>query len=283
MSEQAGSVRTSWRRWSLIFLLAFGFRLLYLYIVQANPFFDSPVVDAQTYHEQALALVKSWTEAPSPTVASPGEVFWQPPLYPYFLAGLYWLLGVSFWKVRLVQAGLGSLTCVLASELASRRISARAGWLTGLLLAGYGPLLFYDGELLVPVLSLLLDTAALLVWLGARDGTPGKRRIGLTGLLLGLSVVARPTVLLFAGGLGLVLLLERGRSLSQRLARILVLSLSLLLPILPVTLHNWRAAEAEGVPVSERLILVSSNGGINFYLGNQADYASTVGIRPGIG
>lgn len=274
-------MRTSWRRWGLIFLLAFAFRLLYLYTIQANPFFDSPVVDAQTYHEQALALVKAWTAAPSPTAGPPDEVFWQPPLYPYFLAGLYWLLGISFWKVRLVQAALGTLTCVLASELASRRIGARAGWLTGLLLAVYGPLLFYDGELLVPVLSLGLDTAALGVWLGASEA-PGWRRVGLTGLLLGLSAVARPTVLLFAGGLGLVLLLERARPLTQRLARILVLGLSLLLPILPVTLHNWRAAETAGAPFSERLILISSNGGINFYLGNQADYASTVGIRPGI-
>lgn len=248
-------------------------------------------MDAQTYHEQALDLVKGWTGVASPP---PAEVFWQPPLYPYLLAGLYWLLGVSFWKVRLVQALMGSFTVVLASELASRAFNSRTAWLTGVLLAFYGPLLFYDGELLVPVLSLLLDTLALWVYAGAKKRSLG--RLALTGFLLGLSAVARPTVLLFAGVLvgwevfgkrrdfrGAQENVETSPSpFSRRLGRGLVLSLMLMLPILPVTLHNGRAAEAAGETGLDRLVLISSNGGVNFYLGNQEDYHGAVGIRPGI-
>lgn len=249
--------------------MALLLRGLHVWGSVGSPFFDSPVVDAQTYDEQAQAIVGgAWTAGTS----TDGEAFWQPPLYPYFLAFVYMLFGRDLLIVRLLQACIGALTCVMASELTARLRAGsaeaeRAAWVTGLLLAAYGPLIFFDGELLVPVLSLALDTAALLCLLARRP------RLGWAGLLLGLSAIARPTILLFAGAQGLWLLRE-SRPLSQRLKRLGLFGGLLLLPILPVTLHNvWVAHEP---------VLISSNGGINFYLGNHPDYKQMVGIRPGI-
>lgn len=280
-----------WRRRLILLALAFVLRVSYLIWVQGNPFFNSPVVDAQTYDEQAQQILKG--------IWSDGDAFWQPPLYPYFLAGLYALVGRNFLWVKLIQALLGSLTCVLASELAARHCSrqdcprqdrgARVGWLTGLLLAFYGPLWFYDGELLVPVLSLFLDTAALWLLVSAgflvpsasekgENETPGRGSSLLAGLLLGLSAIARPTVLLFVGGLvGYQLWRLRPRGPARGRSSLIPLILLLVgvsLPILPVTLHNRLIAHEP--------VLISSNGGINFYLGNHPDYDKTVGIRPGI-
>ena len=41
------------------------------------------------------------------------EVFYQAPLYPYFLGVLYSAFGHSLWVVRLVQAAVGAGSCAL--------------------------------------------------------------------------------------------------------------------------------------------------------------------------
>jgi hypothetical protein len=46
-----------------------------------------------------------------------------------------------------------------------------------------------------------------------------------------------------------------------------------LLPILPVTIGNWQRGH--------EIVLVSTNGGINFYIGNGEHYEQTLAIRPG--
>ena len=49
--------------------------------------------------------------------------------------------------------------------------------------------------------------------------------------------------------------------------------LGLLVAIAPVTLRNYA--------LGSDVVLISSNAGINFYLGNNPDYQRTVNIRPG--
>jgi tetratricopeptide (TPR) repeat protein len=46
-----------------------------------------------------------------------------------------------------------------------------------------------------------------------------------------------------------------------------------LIPIAPVTARNWNHGR--------ELVLVSTNGGLNFYLGNNPDSAATLALRPG--
>ena len=70
-----------------LFAAALLLRLLYLLEARAHsPFFDAPVVDAQTYLEQARQIAAG-------DFALDGEAFWQPPLFPYFLALWQWAVG----------------------------------------------------------------------------------------------------------------------------------------------------------------------------------------------
>lgn len=270
----------TWRRIG-IFSLALSLRLLYLFLIQHTPFFDSPIVDAQTYDEQAQAIAQGQL--------GPDGAYWQPPLYPLLLGGFYALFGRELLWVRVVQAIVGALTCTLAAELSARRAGALAGWATGIALACYGPLIFFDGELLVPVLSLFLDMLALFLLyplLGRsvpqpRSGSPDAsawQRPGLSGLVLGFSAIARPTILLFAGWAGIRLLLSTDRPPQRgalRLGWALAFGAGLLLPILPVTAWNMLKAHEP--------VLISSNGGVNFYLGNHPQMLQVLAIRPGLG
>jgi tetratricopeptide (TPR) repeat protein len=93
--------------------------------------------------------------------------FHQTPLYPYFVAAVFKLLGDDRLMLGYAQALLGALTCLLTFLLASRMISLRAGVIAGLLLAFMSNYYFYDAFILrdgpmafvVVLTTLALDVA----------------------------------------------------------------------------------------------------------------------------
>ena len=171
--------------WVLVFAVALAVRLAYL-LTARGPAFDAPLIDADYYDYLGARLARGEGFDAGP--------FWQPPLYPLVLGGLYWLGGHSLWWPRLLQVLLGALTAALACGVA-RRSSGRdtVGLGAGLLVALHGPLVFYDGELLATSLGTFLGTAAL--WLAVREAP----RLGtalLCGVCIGLGALAVVPLLL---------------------------------------------------------------------------------------
>ena len=81
----------------LLCFAALLLRLIYLYH-RTSPFFDAPIVDALTFLEQARQIAGSDWWAGS-------EPFWQPPLYPYFLALICGLVPEQYFvAIRLAQS-----------------------------------------------------------------------------------------------------------------------------------------------------------------------------------
>ena len=248
----------------LLGLAALGLRCLYIYQSDGSPFFDFPQVDAKTYTEAAtqMAVDGSWRGDPTP--------FWQPPLYPYFLGMVFTLVGPEYYIPRLVQALLGSVNCVLIYFLGRQIFSGAVGLAAAGLAAIYGPLLFFDAEFLPPVLAVLLD---LLLLLSLPWAISPVRRL-VPGLLFGLSALCVANILLFLPFALCWLLWQDGNlPWQQRLLRALPLLLGALLVIAPVSLRN--------LLVGDDWVLISSNAGINFFIGNNADYQKTVSIQPG--
>jgi 4-amino-4-deoxy-L-arabinose transferase-like glycosyltransferase len=88
---------------------------------------------------------------------------WFPPGYPLFLALLYAVFGRSWVIVRVAQAIVGAATCVLLRQLGARLFSARAGALSGLILALYPGHAYMSWRLMgETVYSALLLCAILL-------------------------------------------------------------------------------------------------------------------------
>jgi len=69
---------------------------------------------------------------------------------PVFLGLLWSLVGKSFLWPRLLQALLGALSVVLIAWIGARIFGSRVGLAAGLGAAGYGTLIYFDGELLPP-------------------------------------------------------------------------------------------------------------------------------------
>ena len=242
---------------ALVWGAAFALRLLYIFQSQRSPFYDFPLVDAKTYTQAAAAMALGHFG---------DQPFWQPPLYPHFLAALYALFEPSFTLPRLVQAALGATLCLLIFRL-GRVFSPAVGYLAAGLAACYGPFIFFEAELLPPALALVLDLLALWALLWATEGP--RRRLLLPGFLFGLAALCVANVLAFVPVAALWLLWVR----RSRLVGVAALLLGTALAVVPVTLRNYY--------VSGDWVLISYNAGLNFYIGNNAQYDETVAIQPG--
>ena len=120
--------------------------------------------------------------------------FYQPPLYPYFLGLLYALFGRDLFLVRAVQMTMGSASVWLLYLLAGRLFGRRVGFVAALAFALYGTMVFYEGELLAPVLIVFLNLLLALAVMAALD-KPSPPRALRGGLLLGLSALAMSVIL----------------------------------------------------------------------------------------
>lgn len=226
---------------AVLFAVALAVRIAYVVAIRDDPLFGFPEVDARVFWGRALALAGG---------AGWGGVHYRPPLFPWLLSLAVRLFGEDAGAARFLLAALSALAAPLTAMLA-RPIAGR-GWafVAGLFAALYAPAVFLGAELLPASTVLLLDLAVLLL-LAAAERRGKTALFGAAGVALGLSALARPTILLF-----FLFLLVRYRK-AWRFAA--AFAGGTLLALAPATLHNVRAGD---------FVLVSSNGGLNFYMGN---------------
>jgi tetratricopeptide (TPR) repeat protein len=170
---------------------------------------------------------------------------------------------------------IGSLSCVLIFLLGVKLFNRKTGVIAGFLACLYGVFIYFEGELLIPVLLVFLDLLLILalVWAAKK---PSYGRWALSGALLGLSAVARPNILLVGVGFLLWIILhfrgkEKGRTKSLIYAG--CFALGAILIISPVTLRNY-------IKGSD-FVLIASQGGVNFYIGNNPKSDGVSAILPG--
>lgn len=255
----------------ILFALALAVRAAYFWSVWDAPAVRYAMGDAEAYQERALAILAGqWFE---------DDAFYQDPLYPYFLALSYAIFGAGFGFHLCVQALLSSLTAVLIYWIGLRVFGAWSGALAGVFAALYGPLLYYDALLLKVSLSLFLVTVAFVLLLRADRVDGSQTRPSLRGLAawlaagysFGLATLTRGNYLVFVPVLLLWVGWVRGAQSRRRLS-IAVVTVGLALAIAPVTIHN--------AVVSGDFVLITSQAGQNFYIGNYRDNRVGVYIPP---
>jgi 4-amino-4-deoxy-L-arabinose transferase-like glycosyltransferase len=231
---------------ALVLTLAAGLRLAHVLALRDTPWFDHLVVDPGYYDQWAQRLAAGdWL----------GErAFYMDPLYPYALAGLYRLFGRDLLLVRLVQVVLGVGSCWLVASIGTRVGGRRIGLVAALLFALYKPDIFHAAEIEKTSLSVFLAAAGLAAFLSSH-------RL-LSGLAFGLATLTRANLLFVAPAGALVLAMERPRRI---IAPALFLA-GFALALVPVTWRNHR--------VSGDFVLTTTQGGQNFYMGNNRDNLS---------
>lgn len=234
-------------------------RIVYFIQIQGNPFFDNPIMD-EGYHDL-------WAKEVASGDFTAKLPFFRAPLYPYLLGGFYALFGPNFALIRGLQLLLGAVSPILAFFLARRLFprESKIAAFTAMAVAVDGILFYYEGDLLLE--SLLAPLSLLFAILLLRAGERGNPRDWLlTGLALGVFAVTRPNILLFAPPAFLLALGWKGESFSIRAPRFLpavLLTLGTCLVVFPVTAAN--------VIIGKDRVLIASQGGLNFFLGNNEE------------
>jgi tetratricopeptide (TPR) repeat protein len=251
-----------------IFVVAFLVRLVHLFQIRDAPFFGVLMGDSRAYDLWAQQLAGGdWRGR---------EVFYQAPLYPYFLGLVYAVAGRDLLIVRIVQAFIGSLACVLLGYAGWRFFSGTAGVIAGLALALYAPAIFFDGLIQKSVADVFF-VCLMLALLGRVSIEPSRRSLWLwLGLAVGCLSLTRENALVFVVVLVVAALVwdprevgsgrqPRDRRAGSRAshpawshAGVFLLGLSLV--VLPVAVRNYA--------VGGELVLTTTQFGPNFYIGN---------------
>ena len=250
-----------------IFMIAFAVRLLHIWHIRDAPFFTILMGDARAYDEWARQIAQGdWVGH---------DVFYQAPLYPYLLGTFYAIAGRDLLLVRVAQAVIGSLSCVLLALAGDRLFSRRVGSVAGVGMALYAPAIFFDALLQKSVLDAFF--VCLVIWLLARLITepPTQWRWFWTGAAMGGLALTRENALVFVA-VTLLWMLARRADWRPRLATAAVFMLGVAAVLLPVAVRNS--------VIGGGFYLTTAQFGPNLYIGNNAHADGTyMSLRAGRG
>jgi len=244
-----------------VLALALLIRVIYLYLYQALPDWNFLTVDNYYHHHWAQRLAAGDLLG--------GATYFRAPFYIYCLGLLYSVFGSSLWVGRIfgLIVGLGSI--FLTFRIAERVFERRAAIIAALIQSLLPIMIYFESELLLdPLFMLLLQVAIYFFVVWYDDKT--NRSLWLAGLFLGLASITRPTALAVAPIFLIALFFKRSESnFKLNLAR---LSLPIVLIVGLIFARNLIVA---GDPV-----LISSQGGINFYIGNSENADGLSAVLP---
>jgi len=236
-------------------ILAFSLILGVVCVIQhrASPFSRLPIIDEEAYVDWAKQIAAGDVLGKT--------VFYQDPLYPYFLGFLFWIAGTNYTLVRLLQVVMGTLSVAAVFWTARKLLSEKPALLAAGIMATYRGLYFFELQLLKESMVILFAALSYALGVAAADQPKSKARwLGL-GLTLGLLTLLRgnyQALLPFAVIWPFISAWHD--PWPERLLRASALALGLALVIVPVTARNHA--------VGGEWVLTTSQGGANFYIGN---------------
>jgi len=271
--SEAGSSQSNhlltWLALGVILFAGLILRVLYLREIVNEPDFCIPRVDAGFHDYWARGLATGdWTikklfyEFHDPQIRS--TPYFRPPGYPYFLAFIYYLTDGSYLAARIVQIGIGLLNCVLAYLLGRWIFNRVTGLIFAAFMSFYWVFIYFEGELLAPVLLVTLGLTIMLIMCRWYD----RLRFGYVlcaGVVFGLFALVRPNILVVGPVIACWLFWITCRRVGAKRAVLTVLAFTVAgaLTIAPAGIRNYL--------VADDLVLITSNAGLNFYIGNNEE------------
>jgi tetratricopeptide (TPR) repeat protein len=249
----------------LILVAAAAFRIALLYEHAHGPLFQFLRLDEAEYDAWARdAAAGLWFPD---TLANHGAG------YPWLLGALYYFFGPGLLLPRLLQIALGLGSIVLVHRTAARLFGRGAALAAALIFGLYWPQMLFEERILDATLFTFLNLAWLLAAVRAAESKRA-RDWAATGVLIGAAAVVRPTPVFVMAALLVWLWYGAARKQSRAEAGgallMLAFSLAIILPVM-----------AGGRLATGHWSLMQSEGGLNFYLGNNPDADGTAYARPG--
>lgn len=213
----------------------------------------------------------------NPLDADTGPTAWQPPVYPYLLAGMFRVFGIYSRTSALVAVSLNclfaALTCIPLYYFARRSFGQETAALAGSFWIIFPYSVYWSIErvwdtwlatLLLGILFLIVlhleSSDRLLSWAGF-------------GLLTGFAALTNPVVLSVMPGLGLWMIHGLRKNGRRWLLPACVGVLCASAAVAPWILRNY--------VVFHRLIPIRDSMGFEFAVGNDGDYSREFDLRDG--
>ena len=193
-----------------------------------------------------------------------GPTAWEPPLYPFLIAGVFKLFGIYTYISALVLLGLNSLfsalTCIpiflIAKKCFSQKLAIWSGWLWAVM-----PPVMYWCTRWVWETSLAALLIALIFWLCLElEDQEGWMRWLRFGLLWGIAGLTNTSLLAFLPASGLWVWYRRSKYGRRSLAGVALASLVFVACITPWIVRNSRTFG--------QLMFLRSNFGAELRIGN---------------
>jgi len=236
----------------VVFAAALAVRALYLATVVGDPFFTylEHIPDSHLFNNWAASI------AAGENIYG-NQAFFIGPLYGYFLTVIYKIFGQNLFLVRVVNILLGAATAVAIYGTARRVFNKPAAVTAGLTWALFLPALFFESLVLPAALVCFLVSVGLYAAVVGLDGNGKAWLLAVAGTALGLAVLDRGNLLLaiIAGAVLLAFVAAR-----PRWRRVVAFALPVVVLIGVTTVRN--------AVVARDFVPISSQGGVNFYIGN---------------
>ena len=254
--------------WSLTFI-AILVVLVRLAVFMVYPQ-DGPQVERGLAPDQWLSIARNVVSGQGYTSPTDPDIptARRGPTVVYFFAAVLWLGGDHFWSIVLAQWLVDVATAILLFFIALEIFQdRRVGLLAAFLFAFYGPgLVFTFSGWSEPVFTLVLAGFSLSLLRALRQ--PSLWRFAISGILLGLAVLARPILQFYPLMVLPLLWWTLGRSWRQVMPYFAVFCSVFAIVLLPWVIRNYLVFQA--------FIPGSSHSGDAFYQGNfalaQPDY-----------
>jgi len=173
------------------------------------------------------------------------------PLYPLFVAGVYYIFGHSYPAVKIVQIILGALTCVLIYFLGLEYGSRNVALYSGLFSCVYFGLFAQPAHILTETLFTFLLILSILCFM-KMDQSAAYKYMG--PVFAGLTALTRPTTLIFPAFIALWFIIKY--PFKKALKETVISALLFFLVIVPWTARNYS--------IHHKLVFISTDGGIAF-------------------
>jgi 4-amino-4-deoxy-L-arabinose transferase-like glycosyltransferase len=255
MKKPQGSFLTPGRSLAVILILAAVVRIVYLIAYQNLPIWDQLTVDNYYHHH--------WAQSIASGNLFGDTTYFRAPFYVFTLGALYALVGASLWAARLLGLVVGLVSIGLTWALGRKVFNNRVASTAALVQALFPVIIYFESELLLDSLFTMLLQATvyfLLCW----QQTNRHHHAIAAGLFMGLAVITRPTALVLLPVI-LVYQLVVSDEFRFRLRTLGTVWLLMPLVILVGTVF------IRNIAVASDPVLISSQGGINFYIGNNEE------------
>jgi tetratricopeptide (TPR) repeat protein/4-amino-4-deoxy-L-arabinose transferase-like glycosyltransferase len=246
----------------LIPLFALTFRFAYLAYYAQLPDWELLTVDNYYHHH--------WAESIASGNIVGDTTYFRAPLYVWCLGLLYSLFDSSWWVGRIFGIVVGAVSVGMTWMLAYRLFSPRVATIAALIHTIYPIVLYHDAELLTD--SFFMLTLQIALYYAVRwieDHNP--RSAIWTGITLGIAALARPTALVLAP-LILIFIFRQFRNNKDRFRQLSLFVVGLALLVSITFVRN--------LIVADDPVLVASQGGVNFFIGNNPESDGVSAVMP---